>query len=586
MKKKNILSSLTVAILLLTGCEDFLHVASDTQKQAGESFRTIDDLRAATAYLYAKPWFDFNSSGYKVLEARANNIDADGTNSAFLTYAMFAETSGTEGLDNTWNSLYNVITQSGYVVNHYAPTARDSGVDEEKANACEGEARFMRGTAYWYLAMIWHDVPIIDSPEQFVLNPLVNCNRFEDVMQYAINDLEYAVRWLPDTDDKGRITKYSAEAMLARLYLTAANFAMGGHFSTEYLQRNEADSNKALTTNYFSQAKTLTNDVIVNGAQYDLMDDYEDLFKVKNNNNEETLFGLQFVPSVTTYGLGNSRQDGLAGSSDLTGGMNAWGGSVYGSYDMIHLYVLDGGLSRLRGNLFVASYNYPYLGTHTANGSWTVTNEKCNIKKFVVGSSQDTEGIAINGNTGLVTPIIRMAEVYLMYAEAVMGTADETTDAVAIERYNKIRERAFFMNIADYQPADKIARNDLFKERRMEFFMEMLIWPDIKRRSFYDNEWVEKYLNNQLKDEDEETELTNWIWYAYTYNPSKYAENHGWNNSPRSAGIVPQTAVHDAASNAFVHSSEAADNIWALPYPETEASKNALLNEAPVPYNF
>lgn len=588
MKNKNRFISLLclLSVFFLTGCEDFLHVTSDTQKQASESFRTISDLRAATAYLYTNPWFEFNSNSYPVLEARANNIDADGTSSTFLTYAMFAETSGTANLGNLWNSLYNVITHSDYVVNHYAPTARESGVDVTASNACEGEARFMRGTAYWYLAMTWHDVPIVDAPENLVLNPLIRCNLFEDVIQYAIYDLEYAVQWLPATDDKGRVTKYSAEGILARLYLTAANYAMGGHFSQAYLQRNEAGSNENIAMTYFNKVKILTDDIISNGTQYGIMDDYEDLFKVKNNNNLETLFGIQFLPSVTSYGLGNTRQDNLAGDSKLTNGLNAWGGSVYGSYDLIHLYYLDGGLSRMRGNLFVASLTYDYLGTHTAAGYWTVEKEKCNIKKFVVGSSQDTEGIALNGNTGLVTPIIRMAEVYLMYVEACLGAAGETTDALALDRYNKIRERAFYLNPDDFVKATVMTRNDLFKERRMEFFMELLFWPDIKRRSFYDNAWVEKYLNNKIKEEDEETDLTNYIWYAYTYNPSAYPEAHGWNNSPRSAGIVPQTAIHNMGSATYVHATDADDNIWALPYPETEASKNKFLNEEPESYNF
>jgi hypothetical protein len=55
------------------------------------------------------------------------------------------------------------------------------------------------------------------------------------------------------------------------------------------------------------------------------------------------------------------------------------------------------------------------------------------------------------------------------------------------------------MNPGDYVAKDSVTRNDLFKERRMEFFMELLFWPDIKRRSFYENDWVERYLNNQLK---------------------------------------------------------------------------------------
>lgn len=587
MKKNNIIIGIISLFLgfTFTGCDDFLHVTSDSQKQASESFRTIGELRSATGYLYANPWFMFNGSSHQVIDARANNIDADGTNSTYLTYAMFAETSGTAGLENVWNSLYNVITQSDYVVNDYAPIARGY-VDEKSVNACEGEARFMRGTAYWYLAMIWHDVPIIDDPSDYVLTPTTHPNRFEDVIQYAINDLTYATECLPEIDEKGRVTKYSAEGMLARLCLTAANYAVGDHFSSDYLTRNNVSSNPELALKYFAKAKELTDNVVAKGTQYGLMENYEDLFKVQNNNNKETLFGIQFVPGVETYGLGNSRQDNLAVSSDLTGGLNAWGGSIYSSYDLVHLYQLDGAKSRMRGNVFVAGENYSYLGTHTTAGSWTVTKEKCNIKKFVVGSNKDTDGIAINGNSGLVTPVIRMAEVYLMYTEACMGSAEETTDQLALERFNKVRKRAFYLNQEDYVASARVTRNDLFKERRMEFSLELLFWPDIKRRSFYEMDWVLKYLNNQIKEEDPETELTNYIWYAYTFNPSKYPASSGWNNSPRSAGVVPQTAVHQLTSGSYVHSKDSKANVWCLPYPQTEADKNPLLNREPVNYNF
>jgi len=587
MKNNNIIIGLICLLLSfgLIGCDDFLHVTSDTKKQANESYKTIEDLRAATAYLYTQPWFMFNSNSHHIMDGRANNIDADGTSSTYLTYAMFGENSGTPGLENVWNSLYNVITQSDYVVNKYAVTARQY-VDEKSVNACEGEARFMRGTAYWYLSMIWHDVPIIDNPEQYVLTPTTHPNPFEDVIQYAINDLMYAAEWLPETDEKGRVTKYSAEGMLARLYLTAANYAMGNHFSTDYLTRNNVNSNNDLVLDYFTKAKDLTDNIITSGTQYGLMEDYEELFRVQNNNNKETLFGLQFIPGVSTHGLGNSRQDNLAGSSELTGGLNAWGGGTYGSYDLVHLYQLDGAKSRMRGNVFVAGENYSYMGTQTAAGSWTVVKEKCNIKKFIVGSSKDTDGVAINGNTGLVTPILRMAEIYLMYTEACMGVADETTDQLALDRFNEVRERAFYLNPADYTESGKVTRNDLFKERRMEFFLELTTWPDIKRRSFFDMDWALKYLNNELKDTNPDTEFTNYIWYAYTFNPDKYPASSGWNNSPRSAGVVPQTAVHQLVSGSYVHAKDSKSNVWCLPYPQTEADKNPLLNREPVNYNF
>lgn len=59
---------------------------------------------------------------------------------------------------------------------------------EAQANACEGEARFMRAAAYYYLASYWHDVPIMENPiahtEAFNMAP----TRFEDVIRYGIRD--------------------------------------------------------------------------------------------------------------------------------------------------------------------------------------------------------------------------------------------------------------------------------------------------------------------------------------------------------------------------------------------------------------
>lgn len=588
MKKKNIYICIAVllGVISFSACDDFIDVESDTQKQGKESITTLSDLRNTTANLYTAPWFGFNQSSFQVCDARANNLLADATSSVYGVYAAFAETSGTDGLSTLWSSLYNISAQSSYVINDYAPNVRLYVTDEESINACEAEARFMRGTAYWYLAMVWHDVPIIENPASMVLNPKVNPNRFEDVIQYAINELEYAVKWLPKSDDAGRVTLYSAEGMLARICLTAANYAMGGHFSQDYLTRNEVDDNVEMAQKYFTKVKELTNHIITAGSEYNLLPDYEDLFKVQNNNNKESLFSIQVIPTSTVYGLGNARQNTLAGSKDLTGGLNAWGENIYAGYDIVHLYVLDGAKSRLRGNVFVAGNTYSYLGTQTSAKSWTITKEKCNIKKFVVGSKEDSGGVAINDNSGLMTPIMRLAEIYLMYTEACMGTADETSNALAVERFNKIRQRAFYLNLDDYMPNSKVTRNDLSKERRMEFFMEALFWQDIVRRSFFDMDWILKYLNNSLKNEDSETELTNYVWYHYTLNPSKYTSTGGWNNSPRASTVTAREAVHDMGSATYVHSSDANVNIWCLPYPQVDASKNPLLNQEPVKFNF
>lgn len=610
MKLRNIYITVAgcVAMWSLAGCSDFLEVQSDTKKVATESFKTIDDLRDATAYLYSKPWFDLNGTAlYTLGDARGNNIDADNVSGNYFDVATFTETSASAGLENVWNSLYNVITQSCYVINDYAPRALSNGVNEVEVGNCAGEAHFMRGFAYWYLAMLWHDVPIIDDPQEYTTNYLCAPNCFEDVIQYSINDLKEAVNTLKLSDVVGRVTKYSAEAALARVYLSAANYAMGDHFSSDYLARNEASDNRSYAQSCFDNVKLLTQDIITNGTQYGLMEDYEEIFRVQNNNNKEELFALQWVAGNVSYGLGNPSQNNLAYSTALTDGMSAWGGSIYASYDFVRMSVMDGGRSRMRGNFFVNGEIYEYLGTHTDLGYWQVGNKecgetgdrnKCNIKKFVVGSAEDTGGVAIKDNTGQVTPMIRMSEVYLMYAEACIGLDDETTDPIALEYFNKVRERAFYCNHDDFvEKTTPITRNDMFRERRLEFFMEGLWWPDMVRRSFYDTDWMIQYMNNRLTDTDEGSDnqgLTYYIWYAYYLMPS-YANGSYWEyatdryglTAPRKpAGFEPPTIAFNLPDGSYVHAADADATLWALPYPNADATTDPDLLSAPVKYNF
>jgi hypothetical protein len=171
-----------------------------------------------------------------------------------------------------------------------------------------------------------------------------------------------------------------------------------------------------------------------------------------------------------------------------------------------------------------------------------------------------------------------------MYTEACMAANDVTSDGLAVQRFNAIRQRAFSLNIANYVAKTSVTRNDLFKERRLEFFMEGLFWQDIVRRSFYDTEWAKNYLNNKLKDQDALTELTNYVWYHYTYNPARLASTGGWTNSPRASTVIAREAIHDSGSATYVHATN--ENIWGLPYPQVDASKNPLLNQEPVKFKF
>src|SRR5690606_36926571 len=140
------------------------------------------------------------------------------------SYIRLTETSEMPSLNAAFQSLYVVVTQADYVINNI-DRALEFNVTQNQVNACKAEARFMRGLAYWYIASIWGNVPIVEDPAATALNFKVRANRFEDVLQYAIRDLEYAAEWLPVTDVPGRVTKSSANGILSRLYITAACYA-------------------------------------------------------------------------------------------------------------------------------------------------------------------------------------------------------------------------------------------------------------------------------------------------------------------------------------------------------------------------
>lgn len=523
--------------------KDFIDVKSQNQLTLDNFYTTYEECRQATAPLYSIVWYEFSSQYYFMMgDGRGNNLFTPygGGDS----YIRLTETGETPSLNEAFQSLYVVVTQADYVVNNI-DKALEFGVTQSQVNACRGEARFMRGLAYWYMASTWGNVPIVEDPAATALNFKVRANRFEDVLQYAIRDLEYAAEWLPASDVPGRVTKSSANGILSRLYITAACYARGNKFTSSRWPMS-ADE-------YYSKAKNVALQVI-NDGKYKLMDDYEQLFRMQNNNNSESLFSLQFVPGSSIYGTGNRNQDWLAANTTMTDGLTAYGGSVFASGDLVELMHNRGEISRKKATFFFPGATYDYLGAHTPEGKWTVKPADYrypNIKKHVLGGPKDTDGFAINGNTGFATPMLRLAEVYLLYAEATLGLGSSTTDADALKYFNMVRTRA------GIDPVEAISLEDIWNERRVELALEGQFWFDMVRRAYWDEEFVISYMNSQNRS-------------RYYYYLSNSAPN----------GFAWRDQTDGQISNV------ATPARLLLPYPATELVINPLLREEPVPFEF
>lgn len=600
MKLKN---TLIISLLLCAfcSCENFLDTVNEKEVGAHEELDSLDALCATTANLYTSPWYFFHKQRFLQLgDARANNfyISAESSND-YNSLATFNEKKENATISHAWGSLYNVVTQASYVIEDYVPYCVNNGICTcEEANVCEAEARFMRALAYWFLAIYWHNVPIVENAA--TVSTVAYANRFEDVLQYAICDAEFAMKWLPDQAyQPGRVSMISACGLLSRLYLTAASYAEGGHFTEEFRKRvldryysADFDYQAHASLKDFYYAKTIeVSRKAISSPEYALMETYEDIFKVQNNNCKEVLFALQFVPGNTSTGLGNDLQGFLCYDKCMD---NNYGQaySSWASYDFVNLSSHRGGLIRNRGNLFAPGMTYDYLFHETDKYGkkgevWVVEDrDVLPIKKHVVGGPIATGNQSFNGNSGFNTPMLRVSEVYLNLTEALMGYRGiaSTTDPSVLEGVNMVRRRAFSYEIAsgtymgDYGTTGEFNADSLFLERRLEFFMEGLAWADVVRYSYKGEAQLKRmddYVHNRLIELEGDQFMGSYRLHKYSYKKAETTDRLGTVTLRQNNG---QYLISRLCTEC--------EDLWQMIYPPVETMKDPNLLLDPVEYDF
>ncbi len=486
--KKKVKYILFLALVLMMGAcsEDFLDLVPQDRQTIDNFYRNTEEIRAGTASLYGYPWFGYDDKfSWLAGDCMSGNIyytyDQEGQ------YYYFTFTAGNKHLSDAWKSLFRVLSYANAIINDMPRIAEKNGVDQEVIDAAVGEARFIRGTVYYILAEYWAEVPIVENSTELVTNNdlMLPKNTRTSIYEFIRRDLEYATENLPATDEQaGRVTEWSAKGMLAKLYLTMAQ--NGG--------ANAAD--------YFDQAQQLAEDVIVNSG-LSLLADYHDLFLLANDNNEESLFALQWMKGG--YSLGNSRNANWARSSLIAD--QQWGSGKGCTYDFQS--VVDTADLRQHEIYMTLGDFYPEL--NTAEGGYTYNfetenpdnpdnplespNEVLNhLKKYVIGRAEDNNGeVGIDQDAANNAYILRLADVYLIYAEAILGSASGTSDATALQYFNAVRTRA------GLEPKSSINFMDILTERRIEFCLESMFWFDIKRFYYRDPSAAMAYLNAQKR---------------------------------------------------------------------------------------
>ena len=559
--------------ILTTSCGDFLDRPAEDSYNAGNFYKDDSQCVQGVNYLYNSPWYDFQRGFIKVGEVMSGNYYWG--SSPYMTLTV---NSTDADLMNMSNSLWAVIGHANTVYNYL----KNASASQSVKNQCMGECLAWKAMAYFFLVRSFGDVPIVhDNSTMLADGSYSNVSRVQksDVYDYIIMTLEKAMELLPKAGNPGRIDYYSAEGLLAKVYLYKSGVNANGHG-----QRNSDDLNKAA-----SYAK----DVIEHSGRT-LMANYSDVFRLQNALNRECLFSWLWTADTSIWTVQNTLQSDLAMQGFDEFG-DCWGGYSGPSVDLQEAFgvsPLDDPATRTdvderrKATMMMAGDFYDYFwedktdeqgrkgfnflqflydsNGYGSGGPGTLQSATgVNSVKHLYGDAYDHKAHAVDGisasnmHSSLATPVLRLSDVYLVYAEAVIGNNNSTTDASAIDAFYKVRSRA----IKSAARPTSITWNDVWKERRLELAMEGDRWYDFVRCSYYDMSGAINELKQRKRG----------AYYGLNTLYKNYYESKSWNVDASTMHYATETLAPNVSEQTFT-----------LPFPSQDVVFNGNLQKTPV----
>lgn len=574
MKIKNIKYVALAAVFGMgaTSCDDFLDRPTEDNYNQSNFYQNDTQCVQGVNFLYNSPWYDFQRGFFKVGEVMSGNYYWG--KSPYLDFTV----NGTDqDLVNMSYSLWSVIAYCNTVYK----TLQTANCSENVRRQCMAECLSWKAMAYFYLARTFGAVPIVHDNSQELADGTYNDKKkvmLADVYEYIVMTLEKAMELFKDEDgnvmkgDAGRIDYYGAEGLLAKVYLTKSGVGQNG-------MRDEAALNKA---------KELAEDVIDNSGRK-LMENYADIFRLQNNNCEESLIGWRWDAASGQYTAQNTLQSDLAMVGFDEFGDN-WGGYNGPSIDLQLAFgvtpdqnpkdrdksVID---TRRKATMMMAGDKYEYFwqdkggfdyinfiydkdGYGKGGPGELQSPTGANEVKHLYGNANDRmKGLGVSAasmSSSLSTHLLRLADVYLIYVEAVIGNQGSTTDEKARDVFWQVRHRA----VSEYKLPASVSWEDVWKERRLELACEGDRWYDFVRLSYYDSSRAINELVNQKRDVYDNLNTLYKSYYESGQTTWNATSDQHYTNNPKVPNVTKES--------------------FTLPFPSEDVVFNPNLMEDPV----
>jgi starch-binding outer membrane protein, SusD/RagB family len=468
MKKFKIVFLSLLAGLTIGGCSDLEE--APVGLLAPESFFTsLDDIQTAVngAYGHMQHRFFMSREMSMSLMLRSDMVDlnVNVTNPERVQFNDVALLADNANIEVYWPKCYQIIGAANQAI----AGAESVKADPTAKNRIVAQAYFARAFVYFHLVRQFGAIPYLSEPVTDIqAASTISKTPVDKVYANIINDLEFAKKWLPNTQVSRAIpAKSAASAFLADVYLTM------GDYQKAYAEAKEIISNE--------QTYNLG-----------LESDFQNLFDVtKIDASKEPLFVIDFIGQsngdqgrdyqAAFTGIRADQQYGYGGGWSVSvpsiGVYNAWDGRDYRkAVSLDTTGVFKGKVEPFTKftNFFSAGVNRPHIAKYTRKA-----------------------GPAANGNgrnTNSNYIMMRYAEVLLIAAEALNEISPGSAEAASY--INRVRARArsgatgstpknFPANVAAGMSKEAFTAMVL-EERKWELAFEFKRWYDIARRKLAD----------------------------------------------------------------------------------------------------
>lgn len=433
-------------------------------------------------------------------------------------------------LYDTWRELWRGVQRSNTLLAAIETYRQKAPNDAAAIDLIKGQALFLRAWYYFHLVSFWGEgfnaategakmgVPIITEVASGLDETQVLRKTVKEGWDFIISDLKAAEGLLKSTNwtgatDKYKVSGWAVKGFLGKIYAYQADW---------------------------TNAKTYLGDVVTNsGKSLVSFDVYKDMFNGKNEFTSESLFELNLNVDMTARGGDDQSMGSSIGMVIAPTYVGDNGGQAASAWSNVfpHAkniarfgfneghYFKPGTTSANISNvdpayitrsqeakkkqtvdprLWVACYQ-PYVDSMVVSGKkrpishyldiTELDMEAWSFRKFTNPSGTEAE---INMSNGANFPWLRLADIYLLYAETLSHSGD---NAGALEYINKVKRRAYGLPVntpsaMDYKSltdltkaSDAVLKNDPLKyERWAELFAEGHWWLDVRRWQIGDKE--------------------------------------------------------------------------------------------------